>query len=74
MSSKKRREHTKKLKEQIPTVSMKELMEQGKLPENFHLFSPQEMKEHNRKKNKESRKALKSRLKKYDFVDEDDWW
>ena len=74
MSSKKRREHTKKLKEQIPTATLKELMNQGTLPKNFHLFSRQEMKEYNSKKNKERRNAFKDHLAKYNFIDENEWW
>jgi len=74
MSSKKRREETKKLKEQIPTSTLKELMDRGELPEGFHLFSRQEMEEYNRKKNKERREAFRKRLEKYEFVNEDEWW
>lgn len=74
MSNKKRIEETKKLNEQIPNVTLKELMDRGELPEDFHLFSLQEMKEYNRKKNQKHREAFKERLKKYDFIDENEWW
>ncbi len=62
------------MKEQISAVSMKELMDRGELPEHFHLFTRQEVKEYNRKKNKMRRQAFKKRLEKYDFIDEDEWW
>lgn len=51
---------------------MKELVDQGKLPENFHQFSRQEMNEYDRKKNKERREAFKKQLEKYDFIDENE--
>ena len=74
MSSKKRREYTKKMKAKIPTATLKELMDRGDLPEHFHLYTLSEMKEYNRKQNKRRRAAFKKRLEKYDFVDEDEWW
>lgn len=74
MSNRKRRAYTKKLKEKIGSVTMKELEEQGEIPRHFHLFSLGEMKEYNRKKNKRHRMAFKERLEKYDFIDEDEWW
>ncbi|GEM_PF-2943406 len=74
MSSRTRREHTKKLKSKIPTATLKELMDRGMRPEGFYLFSRREMKEYNRKKNKKRREAFKKRLAKYSFIDEDKWW
>jgi len=74
MSNRKRRAEIKKLKENIPTMTMKEVIKRGDLPEHFHLFTLQEMKEYNSRKNEKRREVFKKRLTEYDFIDKNEWW
>ena len=46
MSSKRRRKETKQLRDSYPTVTLKELEDEGVVPKNFHLFDRVDMKEY----------------------------
>ena len=46
MSSRKRRRETKQLRDSYPTITMKELEDEGLVPKNFHLFDRVDMKEY----------------------------
>lgn len=46
MSSKRRRKETKKIRDSYPTVTLKELEDEGVVPKNFHLFDRVDMKEY----------------------------
>jgi len=46
MSSRKRRRETKKIRDSYPTVTLKELEDEGVVPKNFHLFDRVDMKEY----------------------------
>ena len=46
MSSRKRRNETKKIRDSYPTVTLKELEDEGLVPKNFHLFDRVDMKEY----------------------------
>jgi hypothetical protein len=46
MSSRKRRKETKKIRDSHPTITMKELEDEGLVPKNFHLFDRLDMKEY----------------------------
>ena len=49
MSSKRRKRETKKIRDSYPTTTLKELEEQGVIPEGFHLFDRVDMKEYHLK-------------------------
>jgi hypothetical protein len=38
MSSKRRSKETKKIRDSYPTITLKELEDEGLVPKNFHLF------------------------------------
>jgi len=44
MSSRKRRRETKQLRDSYPTITLKELEEEGVVPQDFHLFDRVDMK------------------------------
>jgi len=46
MSSKRRRKETKKIRDSYPTITLKELEDEGLVPKNFHLFDRVDMKEY----------------------------
>jgi len=46
MSSKRRRNETKKIRDSYPTKTLKELEDEGLVPKNFHLFDRVDMKEY----------------------------
>ena len=46
MSSKRRRNKTKKIRDSYPTKTLKELEDEGVVPKNFHLFDRVDMKEY----------------------------
>ena len=46
MSSKIRRNETKKIRDSHPTITLKELEDEGLVPKNFHLFDRVNMKEY----------------------------
>jgi len=46
MSSKRRRKETKKIRDSYPTITLKELEDEGVPPKNFHLFDRVDMKEY----------------------------
>ncbi|MDA9820723.1 hypothetical protein N9C06_07385 [Salibacteraceae bacterium] len=46
MSSKRRRKETKKIRDSYPTITLKELEDEGVIPKNFHLFDRVDMKEY----------------------------
>ena len=46
MSSKRRRNKTKKIRDSYPTKTLKELEDEGLIPKNFHLFDRVDMKEY----------------------------
>ena len=46
MSSKRRRNETKKIRDSYPTKTLKELEDKGLVPKNFHLFDRVDMKEY----------------------------
>ena len=46
MSSKIRRNQTKKIRDSYPTKTLKELEDEGLVPKNFHLFDRVDMKEY----------------------------
>ena len=46
MSSKIRRKETKQLRDSYPTITLKELEDEGLVPKNFHLFDRVDMKEY----------------------------
>ena len=46
MSSKRRRNETKKIRDSYPTKTLKELEDEGVVPKNFHLFDRVDMKEY----------------------------
>ena len=46
MSSRKRRNETKKIRDSYPTKTLKELEDEGLVPKNFHLFDRVDMKEY----------------------------
>ena len=46
MSSKRRRRETKQLRDSHPTITLKELEDEGVVPKNFHLFDRVDMKEY----------------------------
>ena len=46
MSSKRRRNETKKIRDSHPTKTLKELEDEGLVPKNFHLFDRVDMKEY----------------------------
>ena len=46
MSSRKRRKETKKLRDSIPTITLKELEDKWLVPKNYHLFDRVDMKEY----------------------------
>jgi hypothetical protein len=46
MSSKIRRRETKQLRDSYPTITLKELEDEGLVPKNFHLFDRVDMKEY----------------------------
>ena len=46
MSSKRRRNETKKIRDSYPTKTLKELEDEGLVPKNFHLFDRVGMKEY----------------------------
>ena len=46
MNSKIRRRETKQLRDSYPTISLKELEDEGLVPMNFHLFDRVDMKEY----------------------------
>ncbi len=46
MSSKRRRKETKKIRDSYPTVTLKELEDEGVVPKNFHLFDRVYIKEY----------------------------
>ena len=46
MSSRKRRRETKQLRDSYPTITLKELEDEGLVPKNFHLFDRVNMKEY----------------------------
>lgn len=46
MSSKQRRNETKKIRDSYPTKTLKELEDEGVVPKNFHLFDRIDMKEY----------------------------
>jgi len=46
MSSRKRRNETKKIRDSYPTKTLKELEDEGVVPKNFHLFDRVDMKEY----------------------------
>ena len=46
MSSRKRRQYIKKIRDSIPTITIKELQDQGRVPKYFHLFDLVEMEEY----------------------------
>lgn len=49
MSSKRRRNETKKIRDSYPIKTLKELEDEGLVPKNFHLFDRVDMKEYNLK-------------------------
>ena len=49
MSSKRRRNETKKIRDPYPTKTLKELEDEGLIPKNFHLFDRVDMKEYHLK-------------------------
>jgi hypothetical protein len=49
MSSRKRRREIKQLRDSYPTITMKELEDEGLVPKNFHLFDRVDMKEYHLK-------------------------
>ena len=49
MSSRKRRRETKQLRDSYPTITLKELEDEGLVPKNFHLFDRVDMKEYHLK-------------------------
>jgi len=49
MSSIRRRNETKKIRDSYPTKTLKELEDEGLVPKNFHLFDRVDMKEYNLK-------------------------
>ena len=49
MSSKRRRNETKKIRDSYPTKTLKELEDEGVVPKNFHLFDRVDMKEYQHK-------------------------
>ncbi|MDB4104770.1 hypothetical protein N9545_04520 [Salibacteraceae bacterium] len=46
MSSHKRRREIRKIRDSYPTVTLKELEDEGLIPKNFHLFDRVDMKEY----------------------------
>ena len=46
MSSRKRRKETRRVRDSYPTVTLKELEDEGVVPKNFHLFERVDMKEY----------------------------
>ena len=46
MSSKRRRNETKKIRDSHPTKTLKELEDEGVVPKNFHLFDRVDRKEY----------------------------
>jgi len=46
MSSRRRRNETKKIRDSYPTKTLKELEDEGVVPKNFHLFDRVDMKEY----------------------------
>ena len=46
MSSRKRRQYIKKIRDSIPTITLKELEDQGRVPKYFHLYDHVEMEEY----------------------------
>ena len=46
MSSLRRRNETKKIRDSYPTKTLKELEDEGLVPKNFHLFDRVDMKEY----------------------------
>ena len=49
MSSKRRRNETKKIRDSYPTKTLKELEDEGLVPKNFHIFDRVDMKEYHLK-------------------------
>ena len=49
MSSRKRRRETKQLRDSYPTITLKEIEDEGLVPKNFHLFDRVDMKEYHLK-------------------------
>jgi hypothetical protein len=46
MSSKRKRKETKKIRNSYPTITLKELEDEGLVLKNFHLFDRVDMKEY----------------------------
>lgn len=46
MSSKRSRKEIRKMRDSYPTITLKELEDEGLLPKNFHLFDRVDMKEY----------------------------
>ena len=46
MSSRNRRQYIKKIRDSIPTITQKELEDQGRVPKYFHLYDHVEMEEY----------------------------
>lgn len=46
MSSKRRRKETRKIRDSYPTITLKELEDEGLVPKNFHLFDRVDMMEY----------------------------
>ena len=49
MSSRKRRREIRKIRDSYPTVTLKELEDEGVVPKNLHLFDRVDMKEYHLK-------------------------
>jgi hypothetical protein len=60
MSSKIRRNQTKKIRDSYPTKTLKELEDEGLVPKNFHLFDRVDMKEYQLKHKTDWWKKMKT--------------
>ena len=64
MSSRKRRQYIKKIRDSIPTITLKELEDQGRVPKYQHLNDHVEMEEY--KKQFDGYKEWERKIKKKD--------